>query len=83
MCTVFVYLFQYTKLQLGYHCCPAYLATTVALPTCMHLSSCSHVHGNAYSVLRPMQFAGPAPPSDRHISALIVYVISQITLKSW
>ena len=25
---------------------------------CLFASSCSHVHGNAYSVLRPMQSAG-------------------------
>ena len=55
------------------------LAATVPLwPTCMrmHLSSCSHVHGNAYSVLRPMQSAGPAPPRHQHICAFY-FIIEQ------
>ena len=51
------------------------LAAIVALPiaTCMHLNSCSHVHGNAYSVLRPLQSAGQTPPKHQHVSALILY----------
>ena len=43
------------------------LAAAVALPTCMHLSICSHVHVKAYSVLRPMQSAGPSPPRHQHL----------------
>ena len=43
------------------------LAATVALPTCMHLSSCRHVHGNAYSVLRSIQSAGPVPPRHQNV----------------
>ena len=50
-------------------CLSCSLAGAVALPACMHLRII--VHDNAYSVLRLMQSAGPAPPRHQHISALI------------
>ena len=48
------------------------LGGTVVLPTCMQLSICSYVHGNAYRVLRPVRTAGPVTPRHQHVSALIL-----------
>ena len=59
------------------------LAATVTLPTCMHLSSCSHVHGNTYSELRSMQSAGPALLRHQHISALIPYIRKFLRLENY